>query len=441
MNKIAIIDDEKNFARLLALNLESEGFLTNVFFSGEEFLKFLENDEPDVVLLDLNLPDNHGLNIFNYILKTSPLTQVIVITAHGDMETAVEAVNMGCFDYINKPFGTDEIIVIIKRALEKKRLLHEINFRRRSEYEKYDLQSFVGSCDISLKLKDLIKTIALADDATVLINGESGTGKNLVARIIHNLSSRKDKPFVEINCASIPESLFESEIFGYEKGAFTDAKGSKKGLLEIADGGTFFLDEVGELPMEVQAKFLSFLESKKFRKVGGVVEIKANVRIIASTNKDLKKLVEEKKFRQDLFYRLNVLSLRVPTLLERQNDIVEISNFFLEQYNKKYHKKLAFSEAAKKRILKYPWPGNVRELKNVIERAVILTHEGMISENEFPVSTEQLCFLESEKIDDVEKQLILRAMKECGNVKQKAAEKLGISRYALLRKLKKYNLL
>jgi len=440
MNKIAIVDDEKNFAKLLASNLRNEGFLTDVFFNSEDFLKFLKTNEPDVVLLDLYLPDNHGLNIFNYILKVSPLIQTIVVTAHGDVETALKAVNMGCFDYINKPFSTEGISVIIRRALERKRLLEEISFRRKSEYEKYDIDSFIGSCETTEHLKNTLKTVALADDATVLIHGESGTGKNLIARILHNLSSRKDKPFVEINCASIPESLFESEIFGYEKGAFTDAKNSKKGLVEIANTGTFFLDEVSELPLEVQAKLLSFLESKKFRKVGGVAEIDADVRIVASTNKDLKQFVMNKKFREDLFYRLNIVNISVPSLKERKDDLLEISEYFLATYNKKYHKQLSFSAAAQKRIQDYSWPGNVRELKNVIERAVILIHDQTISEKEFPVSDSQLCFSESEKIDDVEKQVIIRALRECGNVKQKAAGRLGISRYALLRKLKKYNL-
>ncbi|WP_223144622.1 sigma-54-dependent transcriptional regulator [Deferribacter autotrophicus] len=448
MYRIAVVDDEVNFARFLAKNLRNENFLVDIFFDGSSFLKYLENYDPDVVLLDLSLPDCHGLSLYPKILKSNNLTQVIVITAHGNLDTAVEAIKMGCYDYINKPFGLDEIILIIKRALERKKILEELNFRRNKEYECVEIDSLIGSSAKMKDLKKLLMMVADADDVTVLIQGESGTGKNLFARIIHNLSKRKENPFIEVNCASIPDNLIESELFGFEKGAFTDAKNSKKGLVELADKGTLFLDEVAEIPFDMQAKLLSFLENKTFRRVGGVKEFNIDVRVIASTNRDLEQLVRDKKFREDLYYRLNVINIKIPPLRERGEDIIELANFFLEQYTKKYNKKLVFDEEVISILKRYRWPGNIRELRNLIERAVILSNEPVITTEHFVIKCDDnyqgLSLSESKsviEINKLEREMIIKALEESDFVKTKAAEKLGISRYALLRKMKKYNLL
>ncbi|MGA1846030.1 sigma-54-dependent transcriptional regulator [Deferribacter abyssi] len=448
MYRIAIVDDEVNFVKFLAKNLKNEGFIVDIFFDGSSFLRYLENYDPDVVLLDLGLPDCHGLNLYPKILKSNNLTQVIVITAHGNLDTAVEAIKMGCYDYVNKPFGLDEIILIIKRGLERKKILEELSFRRNKEYESVEIDSLIGSSAKMNDLKKLLKMVADADDVTVLIQGESGTGKNLFARLIHNLSKRRENPFIEVNCASIPDNLIESELFGFEKGAFTDAKGNKKGLVELADKGTLLLDEVAEIPIDMQAKLLSFLENKTFRRVGGVKEFKIDVRVIASTNRDLEQLVRDKDFREDLYYRLNVINIKIPPLRERKEDILELANFFLAQYTKKYNKKLIFDEEVVSILEKYQWPGNIRELKNLIERAVILSNEPVITTEHFVVKCDeniQWNYSSDRKgvleINKIEKEMIMRALEESGFVKTKAAEKLGISRYALLRKMKKYKLL
>lgn len=445
MFRIAVVDDEKNFVNFLSENLTDEGFSVETFYDGNSFVNFLKNNDVDIVLLDLNLPDCHGLSLYNKIVESNKLAQVIVITAHGDVNSAIEAVKMGCYDYITKPFDLDEIVLIVKRAIEKKKILEELIFHREKEYLSVEKDTFIGESNKIKELKKLLNILSNTDDVTILIRGESGTGKNLFARLIHNNSKRKENPFIEVNCASIPEKLFESELFGFEKGSFTDAKQSKKGLVELADKGTLFLDEIAEIPFDSQAKLLTFIESKRYRRVGSTKEFEIDVRIIASTNRDLEDLVRKKKFREDLYYRLNVIDITIPPLRERGDDLLILFEHFLKVYNKKYGKNLVFTKEIVDMLKEYDWPGNVRELKNVIERAVILSTGSIISKDKLILNclNNENSFVKNENkmnLESIEKENIIKALQKTNYNKTKAAEILGISRYALLRKLKKYHL-
>ena len=452
MAEIAIVDDEKLLVNSLEIELAHNGFAVHPFYDAETFLTYIQSNEPDVVLLDLQLPDINGLEVLQTLMHGSRYIPTIIITAHGNIESAIQAMKAGAFDYINKPFELDEISILIKKALDETRLVKEVEHRRQRAYKTTRLKSIIGTSPPVLELLDTIKKISKIDYTTILLRGESGTGKDLLAKVIHNLSARSSKQFIEVNCASFPENLLESELFGHEKGAFTDAKQRKTGLVEIADGGTLFLDEIGELPLALQAKILKFIDTKSFRRIGGISEIRVNVHIISATNRNLEEAINNGSFRQDLYYRLNVLPITMPPLRDRGRDVIKITEHYLKSMSKKFGKRrMSLGIKAKNAFLSYDWPGNVRELKNFIERLVILSSSDVISYVQLPSemkerivkllsikSRNQNRSLSMNKIlEKFEEELISNAMENTGGVKAEAAKILGISRYSLLRKMKR----
>ncbi|HHW03607.1 MAG TPA: sigma-54-dependent Fis family transcriptional regulator [Thermoanaerobacterales bacterium] len=441
--KILIIDDEPAICSALKLSLESEGYKVNVSFSAKEGLSRLRTFLPDVVVLDLRLPDMDGLAVLSEIKEFDEGIIVIMITAFGETKTAVEAVKRGAVDYLVKPFDINELDVSVKRALKERALKYENEILR----QKSEKNEFVTKNPTMLDILARLDSIAKAD-SSVLIIGETGTGKELIASLIHKKSSRASEPFITVNCSAIPSNLFESELFGHEKNAFTGASTRKKGLLELADKGTFFLDEIGELPPELQAKLLRFLEDRMIRRVGGLFNIPLNVRIIAATNKNLMEEIEKNNFRSDLYYRLNVVQIKIPPLRERPDDIPLLLDFYRQVFNRHFNKNIqGFSEKALKLLKNYSWPGNVRELKNIVERAFILARGARITERELPQELTEGKYVmpqspgETERfipLEELEKHHIAAALDAtCWNI-SKAAELLGISRFALQRRIKKY---
>nr|1NY5_A Chain A, transcriptional regulator (NtrC family) [Aquifex aeolicus]1NY5_B Chain B, transcriptional regulator (NtrC family) [Aquifex aeolicus] len=377
---VLVIEDDKVFRGLLEEYLSMKGIKVESAERGKEAYKLLSEKHFNVVLLDLLLPDVNGLEILKWIKERSPETEVIVITGHGTIKTAVEAMKMGAYDFLTKPCMLEEIELTINKAIEHRKLRKENELLRREKDLKEEEYVFE-----SPKMKEIlekIKKISCAE-CPVLITGESGVGKEVVARLIHKLSDRSKEPFVALNVASIPRDIFEAELFGYEKGAFTGAVSSKEGFFELADGGTLFLDEIGELSLEAQAKLLRVIESGKFYRLGGRKEIEVNVRILAATNRNIKELVKEGKFREDLYYRLGVIEIEIPPLRERKEDIIPLANHFLKKFSRKYAKEVeGFTKSAQELLLSYPWYGNVRELKNVIERAVLFSEGKFIDRGE-----------------------------------------------------------
>ncbi len=436
--KILVVDDDINWRNMLIDILASEDYQTIPAGDGEEALNKIKDDGLNLVLLDLILPDINGLEVLKKMKNEKPDLAVVMITGFGSIKDAVTATKIGAYDFLEKPSDREKILLTVRNALEKERMQREIVFLREEALKKYQM---VGISEPIKKIFALIDDIAKTN-ASVLITGESGTGKELVARAIHNKSSRKESPFVKINCAAIPENLIESELFGYEKGAFTDAKAQKKGKLEIADKGTLFLDEIGDLGISAQAKLLRFLQEGDFERLGGTETIKVDVRIIAATNKNLSEEINKHKFREDLYYRLNVINISVPPLRERTEDIPYIADYFLEKYCEEngVSKKILTSEAID--FLKNePWKGNIRELENLIERASILVKSNEIkSKDLLPMTPEVLPKCASgtlkEVTDDFQKGYILKVLAENNWNKAKTAEKLNIERPHLYRKMK-----
>ncbi len=452
---ILIVDDEKFIRLSLQQILSEEDYNIILNESGNEALKTIKEEEIDLVLLDLNLPDMSGIDVLRQIKAIQPQILTIIMTGFASVESAVEAIKLGAYDYIKKPFKADAIKLITKLALETQSLKKTVLELIEQKSQGKSIESIVGESAEIASVKNQIVEYARHDSATVLITGQSGTGKELVASALHHLSSRRDKEFVEINCASIPENLLESELFGYEKGAFTDARNSKAGLLEKADGGTLFLDEIGEMSPLLQAKLLRVIENKKFMRLGSTKELSSDVRIIAATNKNLKDAIASKNFREDLYYRLNVLRIEMPPLKSREKDIVLLANYFLETFAKKFNKKITgFSEEANALLMKYEWPGNIRELKNIIERICILQKQPVVevfhlpaeltsvtaktgtllkNENPFESSFEEI-------IRETEIDLIKKAYELSGSNTSQTARLLKIPRETLRYKLEKYNI-
>lgn len=377
--RILIIDDED----FISLNLQSifmdEGYHVETEVTGNAGVNAVKENNYDLVFLDINLPDINGIEVLKEIKKIDPELLVIIITGFASIETAVDSIKLGAYDYIKKPFKADAIKLITRLALETQSLKKKVEKLESQQRERFGIESIIGTSDVITKVKDAIVEFARHDSGNVLISGESGTGKELIASAIHSLSPRSDKAFVEINCAAIPETLLEAELFGYEKGAFTDARNKKTGLLEIADGGTLFLDEIGEMSISLQAKLLRVLENHKIRRIGSVKDVSVDIRIIAATNKDLSLAIEKSEFREDFFYRLNVLSIKSPPLRERQDDIILLAKYFLNSFKIKFAKNIeTFSPEALEAIKNYSWPGNVRELKNLLERTCILADSEVI---------------------------------------------------------------
>ncbi len=454
---ILVVDDEEFIRLNLKRIFSEEEYNVILEDTGKGAIDQIKNNKIDIALLDINLPDINGLEVLKQIKEIQPGLLVIMITGYASVESAVNAIKLGAYDYIKKPFKADAIKLITRLALETQTLKKTVEELQKQTQKPFAIDQIIGVSDEIKHMKNQITEFAKYDSETVLITGESGTGKELVASALHNLSPRAGKEFVEINCASIPETLLESELFGYEKGAFTDAKGKKHGLLEKANGGTLFLDEIGEMSMPLQAKLLRLIENKKFRRLGSTEDIHVDIRIIAATNKDLKKAIEENQFRKDLYYRLNVLRIEVPPLRKRRDDILILASYFLDYFNKKFSKEINdFSEEAKNIMLNYHWPGNVRELKNSVERICILQKKPLIEAEDLPKewlekTPESNSNLIPDKIDfnkysyneilyNIEKQLLQKAFNMYGQNTSQTARALKLPRETLRDKLAKYNI-
>ncbi len=371
--RILIVDDEELIRTSLKQLLEKKGYEVHLAGSANEAREKFSLHSPGLVLLDLRLPDGNGLELLKDFKEMQPDVLIIIMTAYGTVSSAVKAIKLGAYDYISKPFKANEISLIVKLALETRSLHREMKKIVEEQSRRYGIPNIIGESPSMREIFDIISKVAPKSDVTVLICGESGTGKELIARALHYESPRAGKSFVSINCAAIPRDLLESELFGYEKGAFTDAKTTKRGLFEEADGGTIFLDEIGDMDMVLQAKLLRAIEEKSFRRVGGVKSIPFDVRIIAATNKDLEKLIKEGLFREDLYYRLKVISIYIPPLRERKEDILPLAKHFIGVFNERFNRKVkGLTREAEEVFLRYPWRGNVRELRNTIERIMIL---------------------------------------------------------------------
>lgn len=444
-----IVEDDDVLLKTLSEVFSKKGFRVLSADNGSMASEFVKSQKIDLALLDLKLPDTNGLTVLKGLRALDENITVLVMTAYPEVKTAVSAMKEGAYDYINKPFELDELKMIVDRALEVRKLRSEVEyFRHRKDSE--SPEEMIGVNLKTREVKRLIELVARTPKTTVLITGETGTGKELVATAIHRMSERRDKPFIKVNCGAIPNNLLESELFGYEKGAFTDAKHTKKGLFELSDGGTIFLDEIGDMEIGLQPKVLHVLENQTFRQVGGHRNIKVDVRIVAATNRDLGMMVGEGKFRQDLYYRLKVMVINLPPLREKGEDIILLAEHFIGVYNKNLGKAVrGLSKRCGDILLKYLWPGNVRELRNIIERAVILANSGEIQPEHLPKElldeavrqTDPRSFCErDETLEEIERCHILHMMQQVNGNKSLAAKKLGISRLTLREKLKRYRI-
>ena len=453
-NKLLVVDDEHLIRWSLEQNLKKQGYEVVSAGSGEDALRLVREEQPDLVLLDIQLPGISGIDVLEKIKDHDDNIIVIMVTANSGLENAVNAMRLGAHDYISKPFNLDELSMVVKKALETSDLKQEV-VRLRSETKKDGAPNIIGESRQIKSLMEVLGKVARSEASTVLVQGESGTGKEVVAKWIHYSSNRADKPFIAINCAAVPATLLESELFGHEKGAFTDAKATKKGLFELADGGTVFLDEIGDMEMGMQAKLLRFLEDRSFRRIGGSRVFTVDVRIISATNKDLPQSIEEKTFRNDLYYRLQVIPIFLPPLRERKEDIIPLAIHFINLYNKDFNKKVQGIAGMAERIMtEYSWPGNIRELKNVIERAIILGNDETLllehlpleivakasSHSCAPVSSFRLP-PEGIDIEEVEKELIRQALEITEWNQSKAAKKLNLGIDAFRYRMKKFGYL
>ncbi|MBI5408943.1 MAG: sigma-54-dependent Fis family transcriptional regulator [Nitrospirae bacterium] len=456
MSVILVVDDEPLQRDILKTILESEGYETHTAASGKEALAILETIHPDVILSDLRMEGMDGLELLEAIPRKPFEPSIIIITAHGTISSAVEAVRKGAFDYLTKPLNKDTLLLNVRRAEERTTLLKkniqlmEENIHLQKElFKKFNIEGIIGKSSKMQRAIEVMKRVA-PSAVTVLIRGESGTGKELIARAIHYCSPRRTKPFTAINCAAIPDNLFESEIFGYEAGAFTGAVERKEGLFKLSDGGTLFLDEIGDLSLPMQSKLLRVLQDKEIRRVGGKESIKVDVRIITATNKDLEKELFSGNFREDLYYRLRVVNIELPPLRERTEDMSELALFFVRKYNNEFRKKIkAIEPNALKMLGEYHWPGNIRQLETVIERAILMNDRDTITVNDIKneLWTGQLKTLSELDIPDegldfenLEKEMIRKAMAKANGVATKAAKLLGMSYKTFLYRLEKFNL-
>lgn len=449
MPVILVVDDEPLQRDILKTILDSEGYETHTAASGKEALSVIENVHPEVILSDLRMEGMDGIELLEAIAKGPLEPSIIIITAHGTISSAVEAVKKGAFDYLTKPLDKDILLLNVHRAVERATLLKENIQLHRELFRKFNIEGIIGRSAKMQTSIDIMKKVS-PSAVTVLITGESGTGKELVARAIHYNSPRRTRPFTAINCAAIPDNLFESELFGYEAGAFTGAVSRKEGLFKTTDGGTLFLDEIGDLSLPMQSKLLRVLQDKEIRRVGGKDAIKVDVRIITATNKDLEEELREGRFREDLYYRLKVVSINLPPLRERAEDISELSAFFVNKYNKEFGKRIkSIDSAALKLLCEYHWPGNIRQLETVIERAVLMNDKDRISAGDIKddlwsrqCRTSFDLEIPNEGIDfeNLEKELIKKALAKANGIASKAAKLLGMSYKTFLYRLEKFHL-
>jgi two-component system response regulator PilR (NtrC family) len=458
--KILVVDDEKGMRDFFEIMLKKEGYRVSTCSSGEKAVEHLKKNSCGLVITDLKMPGMGGIGLLKAVKEISPDTLVIMITAYASVDTAIEAMKLGAYDYFTKPFKVDEIKLHIIKALDLKRLEKENLFLKRELKGKYGFSNLIGTSPNMLAVYDLIKRV-IGTKTNIFITGESGTGKELVARAIHYEEGKEEKPFVAINCGAIPENLLESEVFGHQKGAFTGAVANKAGLFEIADGGTIFLDEVAEMPLHLQVKLLRFIQESSFRRVGGIEDINVDVRIISASNRDVEGEIRDGRFREDLFYRLNVIQIHIPPLRDRREDIPILAEHFLEKCSKKLGKDIkGISSEAVGYLNGYRFPGNVRELENIIERAVALESSSIILPERLPphvligdegkekAEIDQIHLTKISPdglnlemtIEGFEKRMLIDALREAGGVKKKAAELLKLSFRSMRYKLDKYGL-
>ncbi len=468
--KILVVDDERLVRWSLRQKCEEWGYQVVEAEAGEPGLKLAQHESPDLVLLDVRLPDINGIQILEQLKKNENAPAVIMITADPQLDDVKIAIKLGAYDFVGKPLDFDELHVTIKNALEATRLRSEVQSLRGEMKRRAGYHEIVANSPKMTELMNFVRKVAASEATTILIQGESGTGKDLIAKAIHYESSRQERPFVAINCSAIPETLMEAELFGHEKGAFTDAKQMKKGLFEAADGGTLFLDEIGELSPLLQAKLLRVLEDQVIRRVGGIKDMQVDVRVIAASNRDLEKAVRDGQFRQDLYYRLAIIAIFIPPLRDRKEDIMPLVDFFIDRYNRRFKKSIrGITEETRRLILSHNWPGNVRELKNTIERGMILEDEPLLRPLYLPFSVGEsggrtvfertspadggqalpngrmlprLYIPEGgTSLEEVEHAMVELAMRQANGNQTHAAKLLDISRDALRYKLKKFGLI
>ena len=445
--RILIVDDEPNIRQGLAEALQDQGYEIEQAASGEAALELLRMKPFDLVLVDLVMEEMDGIEVLREINRQWPQTEVVIITAHGTIETAVKALKEGAYDYLTKPINVKRFRSYVHNILRAQELQEENRLLREQLRTEQEYSQIIGRSEKLLTILEMIEQLA-PTDVNILIEGESGTGKELVAHAIHQKSGRGQKPFVSVNCGALPKELIGSELFGHEKGAFTGASQRKQGRFELADRGTLFLDEIAEMDLEAQVTLLRILEGGRFRRVGGTREVKVDVRVIAATNKSLKKQVREGRFREDLFYRLNVVRMSLPPLRERREDIKPLAQHFLDTFSTKYHKSnLKFASELNERLTHYQWPGNIRELKNCIERAVILAREQLIGLDLLPERLQLESDLATKaevsvglSLAEMEREMIRQTLEHTGGHRKRTAEILGISERDLYYKLKKYEL-
>ena len=445
---VLIVDDEQLIRWSLSSRLKDEGYRTLEAGTAAAALS-LHRDGVDLVLLDIGLPDASGLSVLKQIKEADPDTLVIMLTAETGVQTAVEAMKAGAFHYANKPFDLDEVALLVEKALETTQLRREVRTLRARQAQPYGPESIVGDSAPIVAVRRMLQKIGVSPASTVLLTGESGTGKDLAAKVIHYSSSRASKPFMNITCSALPETLLESELFGHERGAFTGADRQKRGLIESADGGTVFLDEIGEMVPLLQAKLLRFLEEKSFKRVGGAADIKVDVRVIAATNRSLQDEVKKGHFREDLFYRLNVMAVPLPPLRDRRDDIPRLLQFYVDSFNLEFRKKIrGVTPGALKALQAYQWPGNVRELRNAIERAMLLTEGSELTESHFAMLTAADAALSTGmglpttglNLEELERSLVVQALERSGWNQTKAATLLGLNRDQIRYRIEKFKL-
>jgi DNA-binding NtrC family response regulator len=435
--KILIADDDKNLRNVMMNELSDAGLDAFDTDDGFKTIDILEKDDYDVLILDLNMPGLNGIDVLKKVKDLEMPTEVIILTGHATVSTAVDAMKIGAYDYVTKPFRMEELIAIIEKAYEKKKLVSENLILKSQIKRQTETKNIVTKNPLMIEILETVKKFAVSD-LPVLIYGESGVGKELIAKAIHDASKRFDGPFIPINCGAIPETMLESELFGHEKGAFTGAYAKKLGLLEIAGHGTLFLDEISELNPQLQGKLLRVIETGCFFRVGGIKEIKIDVRFVSATNKDVKQEVETGNFRPDLYYRLSALAVRIPPLRERKEDIPLLIDHIIS--NDASFKNKEFSRKALEILSEYSWPGNVRELQNVVHRALFLSKSNVIEQHDLPPDLTADQNISGKRLEDIEREHILKVFREVNGQKKKAAEVLGIDPKTLYRKLSSYGI-